>query len=999
MNIDLLRPSDLLALRIEPRNLRLDKTNRSAPKLLVDKKGSPAYLIVHFPPQTILERAYFEDATIPAPPPAAGDDPIDLPGSAPSRIAGESRIVLRVPSSVKEIPYTIAGLLDWSKFELVVSPAAQGKPGSLVAPTALQTALEIPYRVLLSPDADTGWLHATEPAASAGRTELWHTRLAKTKKVTVKGQASTVLVEASDKSTVPVRAIWSPDLPGTGPLPTGESPFRAAMSASDRAQVVILSSGTNGYYVLDDQRRSVAYVPQPVAASRLFLSALGGWLSSRGSWPQPPNYNLADGRIQALDLVEWTHLATLCRDHYVRIVYDGFLYPFGHKASLIKVTERKVVTPGVYGAVTITTPTAYLKQRMYIVVREKEKSYSAASFPHGGRELPFASNITIKTQVTPDIDLPPAPQNSITPGGKSFWVNTGGAAFPFHVRAQDLTGATFDFLAPLIFMDAGESAPATIVSAYANSGGQRACSVPGARIAYAPPSAGDTVLKTSQLFFTSALLETAPPYTGDPFVPTLDHATVEVPAIEELLGSATGVDVSLYGDYLAHGLDVNAGVFAQVLGTPPSIGFTADKAGGFATPVIALTALSARKGVVAGSPADAAAGKVQPTAFFDISAQLFGTVPLQALIPVDANGKAPAAQNAPEIRAHTSPSLSNPQKVVTTMAWSPALQHYPTPPWTNPLVSVTFGAGAALTLNTKITRDLSGGPGGSEISGKLTSFTVTLAQVIGVSFDALSFSSKNGSKTNVRADLPSGGTNSAIVFSGPLNFVQTLAEILPPGIFGAEGPSIDLAPDHVSVTLTIGLPPISIGVLLLEHISIMTGLDLPYIEGKPAFEFAFASRGSPFLITVECLGGGGFVHLIVDTDGVQMVEGALEFGGKFAFDIGVASGGIHAMAGIYFQLKSDFTDLTGFVDLGGEVSVLGIISISIDLNLSLSYQVQGNKKVVQGRATLTVSIHILFFSASVQLSVEKSFGSSAGDPSIKQVVAAADWAAYAAAFA
>ena len=123
----------------------------------------------------------------------------------------------------------------------------------------------------------------------------------------------------------------------------------------------------------------------------------------------------------------------------------------------------------------------------------------------------------------------------------------------------------------------------------------------------------------------------------------------------------------------------------------------------------------------------------------------------------------------------------------------------------------------------------------------------------------------------------------------------------------------------------------------------MAGLDLPYLDGKPAVEFAFACRSKPFLLTVEIFGGGGFVHLIVGADGVQMVEGSLEFGGKFAFDIGVASGGVHAMAGIYFQLKGTNTELTGFVDIGGEVSVLGIISVSLDLNISLSYVVQGKK--------------------------------------------------------
>jgi hypothetical protein len=179
----------------------------------------------------------------------------------------------------------------------------------------------------------------------------------------------------------------------------------------------------------------------------------------------------------------------------------------------------------------------------------------------------------------------------------------------------------------------------------------------------------------------------------------------------------------------------------------------------------------------------------------------------------------------------------------------------------------------------------------------------------------------------------------------------------------------------------------------------MAGVDLPWLDGKPAFEFAFATRSKPFLITVECLGGGGFVHLILDSSGIQMVEGALEFGGEFSIDLGVASGGVHIMAGIYFKLAGTNSTLTGFVDIGGEVSVLGIISISIDLNLSLSFihTAQGDK--VQGRATLKISVSILFFSISVSVSVERSFGSGSGDPKISDVITEKNWQDYCLAFA
>ena len=303
---------------------------------------------------------------------------------------------------------------------------------------------------------------------------------------------------------------------------------------------------------------------------------------------------------------------------------------------------------------------------------------------------------------------------------------------------------------------------------------------------------------------------------------------------------------------------------------------------------------------------------------------------------------------------------------------------------------------SALTLHATLERYLDGAPPTSQIKGELSNFLITLFGVIGLRVSSITFNSTNGSKTDVAAHLPA---SNPIAFLGALQFVQAIADVLPPGLFGGAGPSITLAPSYVKVSYTLGLPSLSVGVLSLEHIALTTGLDLPYLDGKPAFEFAFASRSSPFLITVECLGGGGFVHLIVNADGVQMVEGALEFGGEFSIDLGVASGGVHIMAGIYFQLTNTATTLTGFVDIGGEVSVLGIISISIDLNLSLSFihTSQGDK--VQGRATLTISVHVFFFGISASVSVEKSFGSGKGDPRVRQLIGPTDWAAYAAAFA
>lgn len=998
--IELLRPDDLLALSIEPRNLRLDTSNPASARLVVEDSKVAAFLIVHFPQQHILEKAYFEVADSiksnpsfngSAPPLQTTVDVLDPPGAVPARMSGGSSLVFRLPHGMKFIPYTLKGLLDWSKLELVVSPVAEGVPvrGPMQPPTELQTAIELPYGLVLSPGKNAGWVHASVPEVFKGRVALWHTRLGRWVETATKTGKTRKVQEASEASTVPLRAIWCENFEEGGLIPPlgMEAPFRAAMSPHDRPQIVILTSATSGYFTTEVTGARQPYVPEPAAASRVFLSTLGGYLSAHGAWPNPPTYTAPDGSVQSLDLVEWSHLATLGRDHYVRIVYEGFLYPFGHRASLVKVTERKVV-PGT--SPTVTEPVAYLRQHMYIVLREREKSYKTAKYTFKRLEMPFWQSVRIETKVTPDIDLPVM----IAGDGKphdSFWVRSGGGLFPFKVVAKDLAGKRVDFLVPLIFMSNSEPSPEFVKTAYAAAGDARACVVEGQKVAYANPSAGDTTLKTRALFFDAQILSNQQPFPEVPFIPFVDHAAVTVPALEHILGTATPIEIGFYGPYLRNGLDAHAGVYAQLLGSPTPVAFTADQSGGLATPKMALTALSAKKGLVAGNPDDAAAGNIKPSEFFgDITAKLFGTIPLPQLIPVQGL-LADAAKNAPEIRTLSLPNAKAPDTLVTKIEWKPDLQ-----PYDNPPVKLEFDTGgkSKLSLKVRLARSLIGAPPTSQAVGELTNFRLTLADVIGVTITSLKFTSLNGAKSTVEAKLPSKGP---VQFIGPLSFVQTLADILPSNIFGGSGVQIKLMPSFIRATLTIGLPTIAVGVFSLEHISFMAGIDLPYLDGKPAFEFGFASRSSPFMITVEVFGGGGFVHVVIDTDGVQMVEGALEFGGNFAFNIGVASGGVHVMAGIYFQMKHTGSTITGFVDIGGNVSILGLISISIDLNLSLSYNTGTHK--ITGRATLSVSIHIIFFSISVSVSVEKSFGSNGGDPRMGQLMNGSDWAEYAAAFA
>jgi hypothetical protein len=1031
LNLAILRPDDLLVLSMQAVNLRLDTSSPDRPRLVRNAPGEAAYLVYVFPPQSIAEQAFFETAKIkkqpgfntpPGPPePPTTSDPLVAPGSVSALVSGESRLVFRLPPGLGEVEFSIKGLLDWSQLEVVLPAAARVVPGAssgpsgpppIAAPGSLETSLELPYKLMMSPNVmpggvEPGWEHAVAPVLHAGRAELWHTRLGRLRRAG--GQVR--FTEASTASPVPLRAVWSPDFVANGPLPPQDTAFRTAMVASDRDQIVILTSGFSGY-TLTDTSGSQPYVPVPVEASRVFLSSLGGWLTSRGAWRYPVSYLLRDTPGQTvdpglaaepgpaasrpdvvpLDLIEWNHLATEGRDHHVKIVYEGYAYPTGHRLTVVKVSERKVLAPKGDAGNPADSPVAYLRQRMYIVPREHDKSYLDAPYQHQGREMPLASLVRIDTKVTPDLD--PPPDNATW-----FWINVGGNPFQFHMSARDLAGQEFNFLAPLIFVSLSATDLDAVAAEYVAEAARRRCAVGGQKVAYADPAAGDTMLKTRALYFTAQPTGEQAPYPVAPFIPVLDNAEVTIPSLAEILGQQTAVLIKLYSQYLASGLDPNAGVFAEIEGTQPGVSFSADRSGGFAQPNIVLTALSARKGLVSGPSSDAAQGKINPGAYFGpTDAKLFGTVPLGDLIPVDPQNLASAADNAPTIRTEAKPDAKHPKELVTVLTWQPQLKDFDGRSLPTPIpVKVLFNAGGTSALKLKVTiqNDLSGKPPTSEATGELTNFKLQLFGVVDITIASIKFTSKNGAKSLVTLDL---ADHNPIGFDGPLQFVQTLASILPPGLFGGQGPSIRPTKTELKVSYTLGLPPVTCGVFSLEHIAIMAGLDLPYLDGKPAVEFAFASRSKPFLLTVEIFGGGGFVHLIVGASGVQMVEGSLEFGGNFAFDIGVASGGVHAMAGIYFQLKGTDSDLTGFIDIGGEVSVLGIISISLDLNLSLSWQQSDQGNVIEGRATMTVSVHVLFFSASVELSVERSFSAGGADPDVGQLMTAHQWSEYAGAF-
>jgi hypothetical protein len=276
----------------------------------------------------------------------------------------------------------------------------------------------------------------------------------------------------------------------------------------------------------------------------------------------------------------------------------------------------------------------------------------------------------------------------------------------------------------------------------------------------------------------------------------------------------------------------------------------------------------------------------------------------------------------------------------------------------------------------------------------MKSFNVALADVIQINFELFEFRSSTGSKTDVNVNLDK---DHPLEFRGDLSFLQTLQELIPSDGF-QDPPFLDVTPEGLTAGYTLAIPSIGVGVFAIENIKLGAALTLPFISGPLRFRFNFCERDDPFTVTVSLLGGGGFFGIALGPDGVETLEASIEVGAAVAIDVGVASGNLHIMAGVYLKIDvvSDASQLTGYLRAGGSVNVLGMISASIEFYLGFTYYF-GPPCSIAGEATITIEVHVLFFSASVHATLRREFA----DPriSVKDLMSLPDWTSYCEAFA
>ncbi|MEX3858198.1 hypothetical protein AB3X94_29840 [Paraburkholderia sp. BR10923] len=890
------------------------------------------------------------------------------------------------------------------------------------------TALELPYRVITSPLEPARWAHSITPVTRNGHTELWHTRLSSGSSGTGPGAPGRM------------RAIWSPDyrpqselptlyqvisLPGPPPGRPNPDVIRMSLDPVDRSMLVTLMAGFDA-----TPSKGNSYSPIGSEAKRLHLSALGALLDAEGNWEVRP---------EGIDLEQWRHLASLGRDHYVRVVYAGFLCPFGHAASLVKVTERRFEPLGKDGPGRI----AVLRQRFFLLVRQQRRSYDGTNSPNNGRDFPFTS-VEILTRITPDLMDPGVVgtashvaadptagdpyQNPTIEARMLFWpmVPTSDPNNPadvmFDIAATDLVGNRVTFSMPLMFVgdpaNQNTNTTSNLIAAYnaAQPEPKLRTSLGGSVVAYAPGTdadKGDTKLPTADITLHAGPV-TVHDNTNPNFYPQIYRANVGIKPVQKLLGKPGFISEVTYPKfYSENGFDAtaNAGqVFLQFTSSQAlNFGGGTDQAksdtlGALASPQMNLLGLSKLAGPVAGKTASTAdqvltaLGNVKnstfdPTDFFN-NATLLGGIDLGAIVQKSASL---AGEEVPKIL-----SRDFPDRVEASFDWSTTVVGSDPAGLIIPRADPS-GPDTRLVMSGIVTTPIQSAASPTiQASATLNNFKVNLFGFIILWFEKLEFNAKRGQKPDVSVQLRDG--QDAVTFGGPLEFVNALRQVIPGNGF-SDPPAIQVTPSGIGASYSLTLPTIGVGVFVLSNVSLGASFSLPFDATPARVNFYFSQREHPFSLAVSMIGGGGFFGIGISSAGVNEIEAALEFGAMVAIDLGVASGSVEIKAGVYFHWLEPTpgqgtVELAGYVRIHGELCVLALISVSLTFNLQLGYQKAGNSSIVYGEAQLTVEIDILMFSTSVSVRCRREFAGSAGDPKfIDQVPNEQVWADYCDAFA
>ncbi|PES11095.1 hypothetical protein [Bacillus cereus] len=1009
--IRVLRKEDFLDLTFELVNIH----TYGAPLYLCrSNAGEPALLIVHFPSQHIVEEVFDENKDIQTP--------------VKAMLSGPSRLVFKLPDDEDTWALTMETLLNWKDYKSVVPdpikrdplwPAAP--PFSLPDPKIFEgkTSLEIPTGLYISPDESGNWYNIIQSEGQNGRFVLWHTQLGEKQKENeyfIREGGATHFITTSNH-----------------PIP-----FNSSLTQNELKEIVQLTTDFSmprlptGMSIedwknsLEAQNLPLEYIPSPIMIRRLMLSSAGAWANFEAVWNYPTLLNDTLGYKGGLSLEQWQHIMTQGRDQFVKTVKKAFLCDTGHAVSIVTITERQFESYDIPNGQNMKGAKAVLRKYSYIEVREPVKNYEtlASVYKYNRREIPFKW-IKITTRTTPKLSrenkinviLP----CTIEEDDKPFWPTKSGKDKPFHFKmiAEDWDGNIVSFERPLLCVPIATCMPTEeqIVTEY-NKSIFRLVQLNHQPIAFANTdsnSTGKTTLETATVTFRAQLVEGEKkeelkklklPFFQPSFLPEVESAEVNIPAAEQVTGrKLEQKSIEFEKTYLDHGFNSNVNKAEVFMRLAPSLtklelSLPTEKAGGLITPNSTIEGLSRALGPVA-NPSDIISGEFDPSTLFG-HAKFLGGITLQDILPKKVKidllkikelesvldpDQLITKLDDPNFKLE-SPMLTNrrlPNNAIETRyLWKPNIENWgDTAGFFRFLAKrgdTTFEHDAQLSINVQMITTPNGSPPTYLVLGKLKEFALEFVEAMLLKFDELRFTADNGKKMDVSAE----GLD--LVFKGPLEFVETLKNIIPANGF-SDPPFLNVTATGITAGFTLGIPAFGVGIFNLQNINLSAALSLPFVDQPVGVKFAISERHKPFNVSVSGFAGGGFFSLALSAKGIEAIEASIEFGGNISLNLGVATGGVYVMAGIYYGMIGKEVNLTGYLRCGGNLSVLGLVSVTVEFYLGLTYRKKENNHVeVWGQATLTVGVKVAFFSKSVSLTVERRFAGAAGDPTFAQIM-------------
>lgn len=213
------------------------------------------------------------------------------------------------------------------------------------------------------------------------------------------------LVLLSSAYGLPVTGRRSGELQAVPPTAGGSA--LAPVKSKRKPGGLVANSGQiepgSKYELIDGRDDQAIYRPIPLKVTEMSLSAIGGSLRHDTTFQPAAGADDVFGRkmFEGFSILRYRHDIVLGRDERVDLVYKGYLLPFGHLSSFVKLTQRIFILTREEGI------KALLRTRFFLQ-SSKQKVFPAVGQPFDGR-LWFGKVVTLLTTESPDLIDPASP--------------------------------------------------------------------------------------------------------------------------------------------------------------------------------------------------------------------------------------------------------------------------------------------------------------------------------------------------------------------------------------------------------------------------------------------------------------------------------------------------------------------------------------------------------------------------------------------------------------